>query len=389
MKWDPEIEFAQKIIDEGVPVILTNTVVDKWGIRKKWTPQYLASKIKHKINVTVPAKSSTPQNVLPLYRGEQPLGGLPYLGFRPPTSKKAMTMKEFWKMIENGTQAVYSSANIETYPELTEDLPSFDWLKVDSLVNALLWMGSKGTSTPTHYDKSVNFYVQLHGKKRFILSEPASHQHLHLYPSLHPQRLQTQLNLAKPINSTKFPHFSSIPAVEGLLEAGDVLYIPPYWFHTVITEEPGIGINVWSNSVGMKVEEQLKAVPIPISKAWDHGTIVLGLKTYFNEIIKQVFPDSPKLIHEMVELQFKPLFLDSKIPEKYQIDCSLSEHPHLQTQIVLTQKIEDATNILKPILNQIEDVHIKQMEIFGFMEKIISICIGPNLIYPFLASCYS
>jgi hypothetical protein len=63
--------------------------------------------------------------------------------------------------------------------------------------------------TPTHYDISHNFFVQLQGRKKVLLFPPQSWQHLYLHPLLHPGGLSTQTDVGSPPapQQERFPHF--------------------------------------------------------------------------------------------------------------------------------------------------------------------------------------
>ncbi|ELU01364.1 hypothetical protein CAPTEDRAFT_90346, partial [Capitella teleta] len=43
----------------------------------------------------------------------------------------------------------------------------------------------------------------------------------------------------------KFPEFAKATAYECFLEAGDILFIPAFWFHNVINEEGGVAVNAF------------------------------------------------------------------------------------------------------------------------------------------------
>ena len=48
-----------------------------------------------------------------------------------------------------------------------------------------MWIGCTGVTMNTHYDTSHNFYVHLHGRKRFVLTAPGAPS-IHPYPKGHP-----------------------------------------------------------------------------------------------------------------------------------------------------------------------------------------------------------
>ena len=103
------------------------------------------------------------------------------------------------------------------------------------------WFGTAPHTTPTHYDESHNCYVQVHGRKRFFLAPPSAAAHLRLYPTLHAYPRQSQVN---PIQGTTVDVTGLDPATRCPpgetwcwdsvdLEPGDLLYLPPFWFHQV------------------------------------------------------------------------------------------------------------------------------------------------------------
>lgn len=113
-----------------------------------------------------------------------------------------------------------------------------------------LWLGPAGAVAHAHYDGYHNAFVQLQGRKRFLLLPPSAWQDLGLYPFVHPHHAQAAANL-----SQIWPELVTVEGVpapaapdtadqlrrrlQPLLlvadvEPGDVLYLPPLWFHHVI-----------------------------------------------------------------------------------------------------------------------------------------------------------
>ncbi|OWJ99885.1 hypothetical protein Celaphus_00016012, partial [Cervus elaphus hippelaphus] len=84
-----------------------------------------------------------------------------------------------------------------------------------------------------------NFLIQVTGKKRVVLFSPRDAQYLYLSGSK-----SEVLNIDNP-DLAKYPLFSKARRYECSLKAGDVLFIPALWFHNVISEEFGVGVNVF------------------------------------------------------------------------------------------------------------------------------------------------
>ena len=140
-----------------------------------------------------------------------------------------------------------------------------------------LWMGGIGITASCHYDRSHNFFVQIHGQKRFYLWNPTQLASLYIYPFYHPRDRQSQfINLewndgnrnAYPMLSTSRSTTSNsndmTPSFVIDLNPGDVLYIPPYWAHRVTSLTPSISVNVWSPGEELIIGTSLNAVGLPL-----------------------------------------------------------------------------------------------------------------------------
>jgi len=152
---------------------------------------------------------------------------------------------------------------------------------------------------------------------KFTLFPPEKAAQLYLFPFLHPHNRKSQVyfgnisttndtiantNPIISINSTQFPHFSWNGAVEAVLEPGDMLYIPPYWFHHVETLEMSIAINLFSDSFTSQYLDRMVSRKLP----FEHRTMMLSeaekeilalrfLKHFFR-VAPQV-PIAPSLEH--------------------------------------------------------------------------------------------
>ena len=106
-----------------------------------------------------------------------------------------------------------------------------------------LWIGSGANRINTHYDEPENFYFVLMGSKEFQLFPPE--QSRNLYPGpLHQGHGGVTGSLVDAWNpdARAFPGFAEAQdhSVRYRLSAGDMLYLPAYWWHNVAS----IGVNV-------------------------------------------------------------------------------------------------------------------------------------------------
>ena len=113
-----------------------------------------------------------------------------------------------------------------------------------------MWFGAAGTSAETHFDLSHNLFFQSDGSKKFRLLPPSAHHGLQLYPAWHGSHLAAQAKLSD-------ADFTSLGGRSVELRAGDVLYLPPGWFHHVTSRTHNVGLNLWTHSLATDVWHQL------------------------------------------------------------------------------------------------------------------------------------
>ena len=106
--------------------------------------------------------------------------------------------------------------------------------------------GATRDEGPLHFDDYLNFMVVLLGKKTFILGHPDV-----MAPGSGEGRLNENLNW-KP--SDRRSNNADWAMVE--LQAGDGLFLPPGWWHYVITEENSLMANWW-----VEAPVQMETVP--------------------------------------------------------------------------------------------------------------------------------
>jgi hypothetical protein len=95
-----------------------------------------------------------------------------------------------------------------------------------------LWIGQAGNLTSLHYDHWHGFLGQLVGRKRFVLFAPDETARLSAHSPFSPLSASTRLPadcLQAP--ASDFPRFDRARGWDVTLEPGDLLYVPPYWWH--------------------------------------------------------------------------------------------------------------------------------------------------------------
>ncbi|KAJ4145705.1 hypothetical protein LMH87_004544 [Akanthomyces muscarius] len=114
-----------------------------------------------------------------------------------------------------------------------------------------MWVGNSRSVTATHKDNFENIYVQIRGRKHFVLLSPLHHHCMnenHLQPATYARNPQGQLSLLPDEDTTPVPFATWDPdhpsrncaplsrfaqPVRVTLEPGDMLYLPAMWYHKV------------------------------------------------------------------------------------------------------------------------------------------------------------
>jgi Cupin-like domain len=117
---------------------------------------------------------------------------------------------------------------------------------------ATMWIGNAST-VAAHFDFNDNIACVAHGRRRFMLFPPEQLENLYVGPlEFTPQGVPISLVDAYNPDLVRYPRFEQAAAAAHVaeLEAGDAIFIPYMWWHSVRAMEPfNILINYWWNAV--------------------------------------------------------------------------------------------------------------------------------------------
>ncbi len=180
--------FCKRYYDTEQPVIIENVGYD-WPARKRWNEAYIREKLA-----------------------------------KEPTAKAASLW--YWMERETLNDDYQSPEIINKLLDSTEVFPRTEIMRI--------WLHHKGNISSWHYDANmVNvFNVQVTGRKEWLLVSPDTP--LACYPFINFAVMDG--NDEKNLRNKVVSRF--------MLNEGDMLYIPPLWFHKVIAcEEENISVN--------------------------------------------------------------------------------------------------------------------------------------------------
>jgi len=155
-------------------------------------------------------------------------------------NKKDQTTQEHWYFRLN--------AMLEKHGYVYEELPFFD----PSLGTSLTMInppehrgincrfGMKGVIAESHYDSSSNFIALMGGQRRYILAHPDQCRNMELYPQGHPSGRHSAVDWSTVAQEQKDGKhldrpFYNAQVNEVIMQAGDMMYLPTYWFHFIVS----------------------------------------------------------------------------------------------------------------------------------------------------------
>lgn len=128
----------------------------------------------------------------------------------------------------------------QRHPELADDLDLNHLHAIDSSIDQESWlkinlfMGGPGSGSSLHCAVAGNFFHNIHGKKKWILIDPKYTPFLKSTPAKDFGFVISGYDLENLEDIREWNQ--KIPKYEVLLESGDVLFVPPWWWHYVHNE---------------------------------------------------------------------------------------------------------------------------------------------------------
>ena len=177
-----------------------------------------------------------------------------------------------------------------------------------------IWIGEANVTASLHMDTYENFFVQLNGKKRFYLFNPNQYQHVKLHPFLHPSYAQSQLMLNTILLEEEDNQVNNnnnkLTGIEAILNSGDVLYIPPLYFHHVTSLTTSISVNIWSIGNEQKIYDKIIQIIIKLLGNYNF------LNRYQNRNLVQYIIlqlTNKEFIHQLVDIRYITLINNKEI----------------------------------------------------------------------------
>jgi len=140
------------------------------------------------------------------------------------------------------------------------------------------WYGAKGCTTSLHYDWPSNFLTQVVGRKKLLLFAPE--QSPNVYPASDqapgPEdtidlREHSLVNPERP-DLDRFPLLQRAKGFSVILHPGDMLWLPPEWWHQVTAMDVCVSVNFWwQPHIDQMVYSERHTQTLPV--AYEHGFV--------------------------------------------------------------------------------------------------------------------
>eukprot|EP00020_Sapocribrum_chincoteaguense_P007155 CAMPEP_0170745914 /NCGR_PEP_ID=MMETSP0437-20130122/8535_1 /TAXON_ID=0 /ORGANISM="Sexangularia sp." /LENGTH=736 /DNA_ID=CAMNT_0011084641 /DNA_START=137 /DNA_END=2347 /DNA_ORIENTATION=+ len=229
-----------------------------------------------------------------------------------------------------------ADADVGTLPFMTvldkgdNEVPADDYRKV--------WLGSKGTVTPWHYDAFEGFLISVYGTRTVSLYPPSFYRDFYVFPKGHPAHRQSQLRVtdfdSPDLDLTKFPNAAKLRdsteyPLKVTLEAGDVLYIPSFWFHSVVSETESIAVNRWFTNVDVFEMDNAWQARLPFSRQDAYRQPIESIATLRQVIlgvVKHSLAADPGLFEGSTEAALA--YLNDHVASRYTPLYGAKAHPN-------------------------------------------------------------
>ena len=152
-------------------------------------------------------------------------------------------------VFEPGDRAVYHTGAVESdvWRGYVEEETQWRQLAMgEELSSGSVWVGSPGVTANTHYDTSYNLHVQVSGRKQWVLYPPRATKLLAPFPWLHVHYRQA----GKTVEELDAIRELELIEMRVTLKPGDVLYVPPFWWHRVTSLSTAMSIAVLTPAPG-------------------------------------------------------------------------------------------------------------------------------------------
>ncbi|EOY32544.1 2-oxoglutarate (2OG) and Fe(II)-dependent oxygenase superfamily protein isoform 1 [Theobroma cacao] len=226
--------FLREYFLSGSPVIITDCMTH-WAARTRWNDMDYLRRVAG--DRTVPVEV-----------------GKNYLCSE--WKQELITFSQFLERVQsNGCRSKVPTylAQHQLFDQINElrkdiSIPDYCYAGGGELRSLNAWFGPAGTVTPLHHDPHHNVLAQVVGKKYVRLYSASYSEELYPYS-------ETMLNNSSQVDldnmdDVEFPKVRDLEFLDCILEEGEMLYIPPKWWHYVRSLTTSFSVSFWWSDSG-------------------------------------------------------------------------------------------------------------------------------------------
>jgi hypothetical protein len=103
--------------------------------------------------------------------------------------------------------------------------------------------GMRGVIAESHYDSGRNMVAMIRGSKRYILTPPHTCRYLGIIKDTnHPSYRHSTIDWSDEAEA-RAHQFDQVDSIDTIVNSGEILYIPSFWFHYIISMQYSIQCN--------------------------------------------------------------------------------------------------------------------------------------------------
>ncbi|XP_030526663.1 lysine-specific demethylase JMJ30 isoform X1 [Rhodamnia argentea] len=221
--------FLREFFLSDCPVVITDCM-SQWPARTKWNDMdYLK---------TIAGDRTVPVEV-----------GKNYLCSE--WKQELITFSQFLERLQSNDPSAADPTYLAQHPlfdqinELRKDIliPDYCFAGGGELKSLNAWFGPAGTVTPLHHDPHHNILAQVVGAKYIRLYSSSFSEEL--YPHSETMLCNSSKVDLDDIDEKEYPKFMGLEFMDCILEEGEMLYIPPKWWHYVRSLTTSFSVSFW------------------------------------------------------------------------------------------------------------------------------------------------
>eukprot|EP01114_Cavostelium_apophysatum_P024805 TRINITY_DN9861_c0_g1_i1.p2 TRINITY_DN9861_c0_g1~~TRINITY_DN9861_c0_g1_i1.p2 ORF type:complete len:208 (-),score=38.71 TRINITY_DN9861_c0_g1_i1:26-649(-) len=204
---------------------------------------------------------------------------------------------------------------------------------------------------------------------------------MYLYPRLSPNYRQVQVDVEFP-NKKTFPNFDWSLGQQILLNEGEVLYLPPFWFHQVESvsshdNQAVISLNVWTESQEQLVMDRIYGSDLFLPFTRENQTkaaVLIWTEMISNRIAGTDF------LRKLHESRYAPIFGTASRSPKL---CPIIEpEDRARLEIQHQPSLEHFLQAFEMRSQGVREIHLG-----NYIEDLLDQTLGVELVNDFLGAC--